>query len=80
MSITGAWQRIETARRDGIAVLLFHPKWDVLQVGIHYENTEAWQTPCGDLLPKPTHWMRLPRPPEPQGRIDTRPSNAASSD
>jgi len=57
------WQPIETAPRNGTAVLLFHPAWDVLQVGIHYDETSSWQNPCGDLLRTPTHWMALPPPP-----------------
>ena len=48
---------------DGTAVLLFHPEWDMLQVGIHYAETCNWQNPCGDLLRTPTHWMALPSPP-----------------
>jgi hypothetical protein len=64
MSITCEWQPIATAPQDGTAVLLFRPDWDMLQVGIHYEDTRSWQNPCGDLLSRPTHWMKLPRPPE----------------
>lgn len=54
------WEPVETAPRDGTAVLLFHPSWDTVQVGIHYEAAEAWQQPNGDLLPMPTRWKRLP--------------------
>lgn len=54
------WESIQTAPRDGTAVLLFHPVWDTVQVGMHYENSLAWQQPNGDLLPTPTHWTSLP--------------------
>ena len=79
MSTACAWQPIATAPRNGTAVLLFHPAWDMLQVGIHYEGSIGWQAPCGDLLRTPMYWMLLPpAPPEPprvvepaagQGRI-----------
>jgi len=59
----GQWQPIDTAPRDGTAVLLFHPAWDMLQVGVHYDGITDWQNPCGDLLRTPTHWMKLPPPP-----------------
>jgi hypothetical protein len=62
------WQGIETAPQDGTAVLLFHPAWDTLQIGIHYDSTHCWQNPCGDLLRTPTHWMKLPNPPEGSGQ------------
>jgi len=54
------WEPVHTAPRDGTAVLLFHPAWDVPQVGVHYDGSASWQQPSGDLLPTPTHWMRLP--------------------
>ena len=57
------WQPIGTAPRNGTPVLLFHPTWDVLKVGICYGEIDCWQQPCGDLLHMPTHWMRLPPPP-----------------
>ena len=57
------WQPIETAPADGSAVLLFHPAWDTIQVGMRYPETMRWQQPCGDLLRKPTHWMALPPTP-----------------
>jgi len=57
------WQPINTAPRDGTAVLLFHPAWDMLQVGVCYDKANRWQQPCGDLLRTPTQWMRLPHPP-----------------
>jgi hypothetical protein len=57
------WQAIDTAPRDGTAVLLFHPDWDMLQVGVRYPEVPDWQNPCGDLLRTPTHWMALPSTP-----------------
>ena len=82
------WQPIDTAPCDGTPVLLFHPAWDVLKVGIRYDETNRWQQPCGDLLRPPTHWMRLPpspreeqvdrQPTVAQGRIATCASSATS--
>jgi hypothetical protein len=66
------WQPIATAPKDGTAVLVFHPAWDTLQIGIHYGETETWQSTCGDLLRTPTHWMELPSS-RPNG--EARPSN-----
>ena len=67
------WQPIDTAPCDGTAVLLFHPAWDTLQVGVHYDEVNAWQDPCGDLLRTPTHWMKLPPPPQ-ERQADLRPA------
>jgi hypothetical protein len=58
------WQPISTAPQDGTAVLLFHPLWELMQVGLFDEDTRAWQGCNGDLLHRtPTHWMSLPLPP-----------------
>lgn len=54
------WQPIHTCPRNGTPVLLFHPTWDMLEVGVHYLETHHWQNRCGDLLPTPTYWMPLP--------------------
>ena len=62
------WQPIDTAPSDGTAVLLYHPSWDMLHVGVHYLETGKWQQPCGDLMPTPTHWMVLPPPPRAEPR------------
>jgi hypothetical protein len=63
------WHPIETAPHDGTPVLLFHPAWDMLTVGVHHEGCAVWQQPDGDLLRTPTHWTTLPEPPvlEPPG-------------
>lgn len=57
------WQPIETAPRDGTAVLVFHADWDLLQVGLYYGESHTWQQPSGDLLRTPMYWMSLPSPP-----------------
>ncbi|GEP07923.1 hypothetical protein MOX02_59610 [Methylobacterium oxalidis] len=54
------WQPIQTAPRDGTAVLVFHAAWDVLQVAICYGEVGRWQQPSGDLLQTPMYWMALP--------------------
>jgi hypothetical protein len=63
MTQNSDWQPIETAPTDGTPVLLFHPAWDTLEIGIHYGCHPEWQQPNGDLLRMPTHWMVLPLPP-----------------
>jgi hypothetical protein len=57
------WRPLETAPRDGTAVLLFNPDWDTLRVGIRYGEASSWQQPNGDLLPEPARWMMLPSGP-----------------
>ena len=64
MSDARQWRRIATAPQDGTAVLVFHPAWDVVQVAMRYDNTTAWQAPCGDFLRTPLLWMPLPPPPD----------------
>jgi hypothetical protein len=58
------WQLIETAPCDGTPVLLFHPAWEMCEVGICYGEPWVWQQANGDLLETPTHWTALPEPPE----------------
>lgn len=60
---TADWQPIETAPCDGTPVLLFHPAWNTLAVGMHHGDCAVWQHPDGDLLSTPTHWTPLPQPP-----------------
>lgn len=58
------WHPIETAPKNGTAVLLFHPEWDTMEVGLQYDETGMWQQPNGDLLATPTHWLALPETPD----------------
>jgi hypothetical protein len=57
------WEPISTAPDDGTPVLVFHSDWEVMQVGIYYEETNTWQQPNGDLLQTPLYWQALPLPP-----------------
>jgi len=63
MKAQSEWQLIATAPRDGRPVLLFHPDWDTLDVGMFNPDTARCQERTGDLLDTPTHWMPLPPPP-----------------
>ncbi len=58
-----AWQPIDTAPRDGTAVLLFSPAWDMFEVGVYDAAVRRWQQRTGDLIDSPTRWMPLPPPP-----------------
>ena len=57
-----AWQPIDTAPRDGTAVLLCHPAWDMFEVGVYNAVARRWQQRTGDLIDTPTHWTPLPDP------------------
>lgn len=65
------WQPIETAPKDGTAVLLFTPgkgRW----IGSFEKRKPEWKLAgvSDDPRPeRPTHWHPLPPPPESSGRI-----------
>jgi len=63
MNAKSKWQPIATAPQDGASVLLFHPAWDMFEVGVYNPAVGRWQERTGDLLETPTHWMPLPPPP-----------------
>lgn len=52
-----AWQRIETAPKDGTDVLIFPP------MTVALKTPDAWTDGTGATL-RPTHWMPLPPAPE----------------
>lgn len=60
------WQPIETCPRFGVRVLMAIPEGSgssLVQIGWF----NRWDEPCFQGLahnPIPTHWMRLPEPPE----------------
>ena len=67
-----SWQPIETAPKDGEAVLLWCPAdedWQSFVTSGWYESgifDRRWYA-CTDeqpMEPQPTHWMPLPAPPE----------------
>jgi hypothetical protein len=68
------WQPIESAPRDGRAVLLWAPEWrDYPAIGTWHEKVGAWDSDAGtmedgpsfspDALGGPSHWMPLPPAP-----------------
>jgi hypothetical protein len=66
------WESIDTAPKDGSAVLAWHPDWNVPTfvrwVLNHRTKTEFWndliEWDCYSLEhDPPTHWLRLPEPP-----------------
>jgi Protein of unknown function (DUF551) len=72
------WQPIETAPKDGSAILLYSPKhgtveggWDQVDGGGHPENGPSiywWASRYvvfeDGPYDAPTHWMPLPAPPD----------------
>ena len=56
------WQPIDTAPKDGVAVLLWCPE----RKNTHkcYWRDGAWQRNNDTLIEEPTHWMPLPDPPK----------------
>ena len=55
------WQPIETAPRDGTAVLVYDEN---LTYEIAYRHRAEWRYGPKGYSCKPTHWMPLPAPPE----------------
>ena len=59
------WQPIETAPRDGIAIIgawqCLNKTWDMNMVQFYDGN---WFNYYYDGAHNPTHWMPLPNPPE----------------
>jgi|688.fasta_scaffold26788_7 hypothetical protein len=70
--MTSQWQPIETAPKDGLAVLLWpYQPGDVFagrameEVVLGYRTMdEEWYNPEQRETFEPTHWMPLPEPPE----------------
>ena len=61
------FQALAVGRWIGRPVLVFHPDWDTLDVGMFNPEIVCWQQRTGDLLDTPTHWMPLPPPPSTGG-------------
>lgn len=59
------WQPITTAP-EGETILLFDEEWEAtlgeIQIGHKNDLGEFFVDACPDF--NPTHWMRLPNPPE----------------
>jgi len=70
--MTPSWQPIDTAPKDGTAILLWpyghFEFWNgaaEAEVVLGYcTEDEEWFNPEARLSFKPTHWMPLPEPPE----------------
>jgi len=69
------WQPIETAPKDGTAILIYEPppNWPTEKVGVVYvvvwesDYVKAWVEADGEryrTFDDSTHWMPLPQPPE----------------
>jgi hypothetical protein len=71
------WQPIETAPKDGTAVLLFDrtnkdsPDGGGIDFGFYYNDAVRWLWACDGCEAKPTHWMPLPAPPQESSREET---------
>jgi len=69
--VSPGWQLIETAPKDETSVvLLFDPNTEdgngVVFEGQWDDVIEAWFDFCDNFQRAPTHWMPLPRSPEPR--------------
>ena len=71
--MSGGWQPIETAPRDGTAICMYIPeRSDQFQCGFWIWETDenddpkigVWWSGDGRNDAQPTHWMPLPLPPE----------------
>lgn len=61
------WQPLETAPKDGRAILGFIPGWFAI-CGTWFQDGQWWMAAGQDGrmgCPPPTHWMPLPEPPRP---------------
>jgi hypothetical protein len=65
------WQPIETAPKDGTAVLLWLSGdaafFDWMVVGSYDGDDAGWNDGITMFRLEPTHWMPLPRPPSDKG-------------
>jgi len=68
----GGWRDIESAPRDGTAVLVYEPAEKSMAVG-WWEDHYVWVSPGAWITDyarsdtpvwRPTHWQPLPSPPE----------------
>ena len=64
------WQPIETAPKDGTAILLWWPYWSSSRAIVGWWaprqpdlGWSAWESSYQGNCPGPTHWMPLPEPP-----------------
>lgn len=59
------WQPIETAPKDGTAVLIAVPDYEVAIIAnwYRYNGLETWRDEELDIYPTATHWQPLPTPP-----------------
>jgi hypothetical protein len=79
LEVENAWQPIESAPKDGTAILVHHPKsgvcegyamkkdgvWYVMDGVNQYQNLDGTMRPTTTyLLSEPTHWKPLPKAPE----------------
>ena len=55
------WQPIETAPKDGTAVVLYDGFEPIIATGAFWEG--KWRPERGQFLRQPTHWMSF-QPPE----------------
>jgi hypothetical protein len=66
-TVVEAWLPIESAPRDGTRFLAWCPYVGRAIMRIHGLHRETWAIdPSGKLGCQPTHWMPLPKPPEPR--------------
>ena len=55
------WQPIETAPKDGTAILIYHQ--NAYTQAVAAPVIDGWFVPRGGPVKNPTHWQPLPTPP-----------------
>lgn len=60
-----AWKPIDSAPKDGTAILVVEPKNDQqLRCAFWQDHWKMWLSVPGRIHVRPTHWMPLPAPPK----------------
>lgn len=59
------WQPIETAPKDGVSILAFHPSpYTGGRIATMIWDGTGWRADIHSFVKlRPTHWMPLPKPP-----------------
>lgn len=65
--MTSDWRDIEMAPKDGTYIIVAGHENMSVTVGHWVSSCDLWTCGISGDEIKPTHWMPLPNPPQPQG-------------